>query len=155
MPSPSALFRYDPVLWCAGIGIETDAYLDDSSSVGLIGEGIALGVYLLQGMLCRVVQLQLEHIDGVGHPDHHEPREPTAEAGDHRERCRGRRDLLHAHGRRRGAAPTVHREERHLRQYRRIIRNVPNPRITYKMFCFCLHYLHWPVNRCIAAVYAV
>ena len=49
--------------------------------------------------------------------DNHEPREPHAEAGDHRECRRHGLHLLHADGRGRGAAPRVHREERHVCKY--------------------------------------
>ena len=49
--------------------------------------------------------------------DHHEPRDPTTEAGDHRGCRRSRLCLLHAHGRGCRPAPRLHRAERHLRQH--------------------------------------
>ena len=58
--------------------------------------------------------------------DHHESRNAHPASGNHRERRRSRPHLLDADGRRRAAAPRIHRKERTLRQDRRLRPTRPN-----------------------------
>ena len=50
---------------------EADAGLHDAAAVGGVAQGIAPVVDLVEGVLRRAVDLELHHVDRVGHEDHH------------------------------------------------------------------------------------
>ena len=57
-----ALFIHRPPMGdVAGFGGDGHTTFGHGASVGFVGNGIALGVNLSQGMIHRVVHLQLEH----------------------------------------------------------------------------------------------
>ena len=64
---------------------EAHAHLYNPAAVGGISFGIALALNLAEGVLCRAVDLQFHHIDGVGHEHHHVgPRKRSTGGGEQR-----------------------------------------------------------------------
>ena len=61
----------DPVLGGTGVNIELNTDLYHLAAVCLVGYGVAMVVDLLQGFLSGAVNLQLKHVNGILHPDHH------------------------------------------------------------------------------------
>lgn len=51
--------------------IEGHAHFHDLAAVGLIGQGIALAVDLVESLPGAAVHLQLKHVGRVGHSYHH------------------------------------------------------------------------------------
>ena len=59
------LIHCPPVGDVAGFRGDSHTAFGHGATVGFVGDGIALGVYLRQGIIHRVVHLQFENVDVV------------------------------------------------------------------------------------------